>query len=62
MFEKSVPTAQIASELQVSEKSVRLWRRRWTTGGTAHLGQLFQLPTESLQSEPPGPADARAFR
>ncbi|MEV7232380.1 transposase [Polymorphospora sp. NPDC051019] len=34
MFEKSVPTAQIAYDLRVSEKSVRLWRRRWTAGGT----------------------------
>jgi putative transposase len=37
MFEKSKPTVQIASELRVSEKSVRLWRRQWTAGGTAAL-------------------------
>ncbi len=37
MFEKSQPTAQIASELRVSEKSVRDWRRRWAAGGTAAL-------------------------
>lgn len=37
MFEESQPTAQIASELRVSEKSVRLWRRQWTVGGTAAL-------------------------
>src|SRR3954470_13014978 len=37
MFEQSGPTAQIASELRVSEKSVREWRRRWTAGGTAAL-------------------------
>lgn len=37
MFEKSVPTAQVASELRVSEKSVRLWRRQWAAGGTAAL-------------------------
>jgi transposase len=37
MFEESTPTAGIASELRVSEKSVREWRRRWTAGGTAAL-------------------------
>jgi transposase len=37
MFSESRPTAQIASELRVSEKSVRAWRRRWTVGGTAAL-------------------------
>jgi transposase len=37
MFEESRATAQIASELRVSEKSVRLWRRQWTVGGTAAL-------------------------
>jgi len=37
MFEQSETTAQIASELRVSEKSVRQWRRRWTAGGTAAL-------------------------
>jgi transposase len=36
-FEGSEPTAQIASELRVSEKSVRRWRRQWTVGGTAAL-------------------------
>jgi putative transposase len=37
MFGESRPTAEIASELRVSEKSVREWRRRWSTGGTAAL-------------------------
>lgn len=37
MFEGSRRTAQIASELRVSEKSVRQWRRRWATGGTSAL-------------------------
>ncbi|MFY1668530.1 winged helix-turn-helix domain-containing protein [Plantactinospora sp. WMMB334] len=37
MFEESKPTAQIASELRVSEKSVREWRRRWVAGGTNAL-------------------------
>ncbi len=48
MFEKSVPTAQIASELRVSEKSVRLWRRQWTAGGT-----------EALASAGPGGSDCK---
>jgi transposase len=37
MFEQFSPTAQIASELRVSEKSVREWRRRWVAGGTVGL-------------------------
>ncbi|GIF02458.1 winged helix-turn-helix domain-containing protein [Paractinoplanes rishiriensis] len=37
MFEESRSTAQIASELRVSEKSVRDWRKKWTAGGTAAL-------------------------
>lgn len=37
MFAESQTTAQIASELRVSEKSVRQWRRRWTAGGTGAL-------------------------
>ncbi|MEU4425588.1 winged helix-turn-helix domain-containing protein [Actinoplanes sp. NPDC024001] len=37
MFEESKRTPQIASELRVSEKSVRMWRRQWTAGGTAAL-------------------------
>ncbi|RUL89890.1 helix-turn-helix domain-containing protein [Verrucosispora sp. FIM060022] len=32
MFEESISTTQIASELRVSEKSVREWRRRWVAG------------------------------
>src|SRR4051794_27502457 len=37
MFSESRPTTQIASELRVSEKSVREWRRRWLAGGTHAL-------------------------
>jgi transposase len=37
MFEESKPTTQIASELRVSEKSVREWRRKWVAGGTNAL-------------------------
>jgi transposase len=37
MFQESRPTAEIASELRVSEKSVREWRRRWAAGGPAAL-------------------------
>jgi transposase len=37
MFGRSVPTSQIASQLRVSKKSVREWRRRWTAGGTEAL-------------------------
>src|SRR4051812_27944209 len=35
MFQESRPTVQIASELRVSEKSVRQWRRRWAAGEMA---------------------------
>ncbi|MDG4787047.1 winged helix-turn-helix domain-containing protein [Micromonospora sp. WMMD1102] len=37
MFEESKTTTKIASELRVSEKSVREWRRRWVAGGTNAL-------------------------
>ncbi|MFG1916777.1 winged helix-turn-helix domain-containing protein [Micromonospora sp. NPDC048898] len=37
MFEESKPTTQIASELRVSEKSVREWRRKWVAGGAQAL-------------------------
>jgi transposase len=48
MFAQSPTTAQIASELRVSEKSVRQWRRQWTAGGT-----------EALASAGPGGADCK---
>src|SRR3954454_6098321 len=48
MFQESRPTSQIASELRVSEKSVREWRRRCTAGGT-----------EALASSGPGGADGK---
>lgn len=48
MFEESEPTAQIASELRVSEKSVCQWRRRWTAGGT-----------DALASSGPGGSDCK---
>jgi transposase-like protein len=32
-FEQRVPTAVVAAELQVSERSVRRWRRAWQEGG-----------------------------
>lgn len=37
LFEQLRPTALIAAELRVSEKSVREWRRKWAAGGTAAL-------------------------
>lgn len=48
MFEDSKTTAEIASELRVSGKSVREWRRRWTAGGT-----------DALASAGPGGSDCR---
>src|SRR4051794_10078229 len=48
MFEESRSTMQIASELRVSEKSVRDWRRRWAAGGT-----------EALTSAGPGGSDCK---
>lgn len=48
MFTQSQTTAQIASELRVSEKSVRQWRRQWTAGGT-----------EALASAGPGGSDCK---
>ncbi|MGN9914702.1 helix-turn-helix domain-containing protein [Phytohabitans sp. LJ34] len=45
LFQKSRPTAEIASELRVSKKSVRERWRRWIAGGTAALasGGLAKL-------------------
>jgi transposase len=48
MFQESIPTAQIASELRVSPKSVREWRRRWIAGGA-----------RALASAGPGGADCK---
>lgn len=48
MFEESKTTAEIASELRVSEKSVREWRRRWSAGGT-----------DALASSGPGGSDCK---
>src|SRR4051794_5492572 len=48
MFEQARPTAQIASKLRVSEKSVREWRRACSAGGTA-----------ALASSGPGGADCK---
>jgi transposase len=35
MFEKRLPTAQIAAELRVTPRSVCRWRRAWLAGGPA---------------------------
>ncbi|MFY1633680.1 winged helix-turn-helix domain-containing protein [Solwaraspora sp. WMMB335] len=43
-----LPTGEIASELRVSEKSVREWRRRWIAGGA-----------RALASAGPGGADCK---
>ncbi|GAA2530877.1 winged helix-turn-helix domain-containing protein [Winogradskya humida] len=48
MFEALETTAQIASELRVSEKSVREWRRRWAAGGA-----------QALASSGPGGSDCK---
>src|SRR5258708_21392106 len=41
-FEQRTPTAVIAAELRVSERSVRRWRRAWQEGGTAGLSSRGQ--------------------
>ncbi|WP_256370831.1 winged helix-turn-helix domain-containing protein [Micromonospora sp. KC721] len=48
MFEESRSTTQIASELRVTEKSVRDWRRRWAAGGA-----------DALASTGPGGSDCK---
>lgn len=55
LFEQGTPTAQIASQLRVSEKSVRQWRRRWAAGGLPALasagagGATCRLSGEQLE-------------
>jgi hypothetical protein len=34
-FEQRLPTAVVAAELRVSERSVQRWRRPWQVGGPA---------------------------
>ena len=41
-FEQRVPSAVIAAELRVSERSVRRWRQAWLAGGPASRGQAAQ--------------------
>lgn len=41
-FERRVPSAVIAAELRVSERSVRRWRRAWLEGGAAGLASRGQ--------------------
>lgn len=48
LFEQAVPASRIAAQLRVSDKSVREWRRRWSSGGTA-----------ALSSAGPGGADCK---
>lgn len=48
LFEQSAPTSQIATQLRVSDKSVREWRRRWRAGGMT-----------ALTSAGPGGADCK---
>ena len=37
MFAAGIPAAQVAAELEVSEKSAYTWRRAWLAGGPATL-------------------------
>ncbi len=41
-FEQRVPSAMIAVELRVSERSVRRWRRAWQDGGRAGVASRGQ--------------------
>ena len=41
-FEQRVPTAEIAAELRVTERSVRRWRRAWEAGGLPGLASRGQ--------------------
>ena len=51
-FEQRVPSAVIAAELRVSERSVRRWRQAWLAGGPAGLasrGQAAQCRLDEQQ-------------
>lgn len=42
MFERGVPTAEIAAELRVTDRSVRRWRADWEAGGEPGLASKGQ--------------------
>src|SRR6188472_3937849 len=51
-FEQRAPSAVIAAELRVSERSVRRWRQAWLAGGPAGLasrGQAAQCRLDEQQ-------------
>ena len=51
-FEQRVPSAVIAAELRVSERSVRRWRQAWQAGGATGLasrGQAAQCRLDEQQ-------------
>jgi transposase-like protein len=55
-FEQRVPSAVIAAELRVSERSVRRWRQAWQAGGETGLasrGQAAQCRLDEHQLAAP---------
>ena len=47
-FARGVTTAEIAADLQVTERTVRRWRQAWRDGGTAALRSRGPVSRERL--------------
>src|SRR6478735_1783871 len=57
-FEQRAPTAEIAAELRVSERSVRRWRRDWLAGGLAGVASRGQAARCRLDEQQLAALDA----
>jgi transposase len=57
-FEQGVPSAVIAAELRVSERSVRRWRQAWQAGGSSGLASRGQAAQCRLDEEQLAALDA----
>jgi len=57
-FEQRAPTAVIAAELRVSERSVRRWRRDWQAGGLSGVASRGQAARCRLDEQQLAALDA----
>ena len=57
-FGQRAPSAEVAAELRVSERSVRRWRQAWLAGGTAGLASRGQAARCRLDEQQLAALDA----